>query len=201
MSRPVQRRCGTPNPPFGDTRACSSTRIGRVPSSTGTTTDPGRSTSAWPSRKNADGLAISSMPLCRHAKHGGLVGRTEAVLDRAQEAHVLAAPAFEVQGDVDEVLDRLRTGEGAVLRDVADEERHEPARLRDSDEFARRLRAAGGCSRPRRPRRSTAPVWIESTIRAHGDDLLDRQPRSDRGSARTGRTADGCRRRCGWRAA
>ncbi len=56
-----------------------------------------------------------------HAKDADLLGVAEAVLVRAQDA-VLAAVAFEVEHGVDHVLEQTRPGDGAVLRDVADQE-------------------------------------------------------------------------------
>ena len=47
--------------------------------------------------------------------------------------------AFEVQHRVDDVLERLRTGEAAVLRDVADEERRDVLPLRGEQQLRRRL--------------------------------------------------------------
>ena len=58
-----------------------------------------------------------------HLEDADLVGRAEAVLDRAQDAELVAALALEVEHGVDHVLDDARAGDLAVLGDVADEDR------------------------------------------------------------------------------
>ena len=43
-----------------------------------------------------------------HLEHADLVGRAEPVLDRAQDAELMAALAFEVDHGVDHVLEHAR---------------------------------------------------------------------------------------------
>ena len=91
-----------------------------------------------------------------HLEHAELVGRAEAILRRAQDAHVVVALAFEVEHGVDHVLEHARAGDRAILRDVSDEEqraRRPPSRGRGSG--AARTRAPASPNRPpcRRPRR------------------------------------------------
>ena len=57
-----------------------------------------------------------------HLEHADLVGGAEAVLDRAQDAELVAAVALEVEHRVDHVLEHARPGDLAVLGDVADQE-------------------------------------------------------------------------------
>ena len=72
-----------------------------------------------------------------------LVARAVAVLDRAHHAQPRVPLALELQDDVDEVLEHARAGDGAVLGDVADEDRGDAALLRDADQRRRRPRAPG----------------------------------------------------------
>ena len=51
----------------------------------------------------------------------------------------VVALALEVQHRVDDVLERLRAGEAAVLRDVADEERRDVLPLGGEQQLRRRL--------------------------------------------------------------
>ena len=51
----------------------------------------------------------------------------------------VVALAFEVEHGVDDVLERLGTGEAAVLGDVADEERRDVVALRGEQELRRRF--------------------------------------------------------------
>ena len=73
-----------------------------------------------------------------HLEDADLVGRAEAVLDRAQDAELVAALALEVEHGVDHVLDHARPGDLAVLGDVADEDDGGAAALGESDELVGR---------------------------------------------------------------
>ena len=64
-----------------------------------------------------------------HLEQPRLVGRAEAVLQRAQLAVGALALALELQHAVDEVLEHARAGQRAVLGDVADEDHRDAARL------------------------------------------------------------------------
>ena len=68
-------------------------------------------------------------PAAGHLEHAGLVGRAEAVLERAQRAVRALALALELQHAVDEVLEHARAGQRALLGDVADEQHGDVARL------------------------------------------------------------------------
>ena len=75
----------------------------------------------------------------RHLEHAELVRRTEAVLDRPEDAMGVVAVAFELQDAVDEVLEHARAGDRAVLRHMADEEGGDAVLLRDAQQAARSL--------------------------------------------------------------
>ena len=96
-----------------------------------------------------------------HLEDADLVGRAEAVLDRAQDAELVAALALEVEHGVDHVLDDARAGDLAVLGDVADEDDRGAAALGEGDELVGRRRGPG---RPSRGRcRRGRPTWSGSS--------------------------------------
>ena len=68
-----------------------------------------------------------------------LVDRAEAVLHRADEPQPRRAVALEVQHDVDQVLERTRSGDAALLGDVADQQGGDAAPLGDLDQAAGHL--------------------------------------------------------------
>ena len=72
-----------------------------------------------------------------HLEHADLVGRAEAVLDRAQDAELVAALALEIEHGVDHVLEHARAGDLAVLGDVADQHQDEAALLGEADQLGR----------------------------------------------------------------
>src|SRR5690348_11132493 len=57
-----------------------------------------------------------------HLEDADLVGGAEAILDAAQQAIAVEALAFQVEHGVHDVLQRPRPGDGALLRDMADDE-------------------------------------------------------------------------------
>ena len=119
-------------------------------------------------RNSSDGLATSRRPLSRHLEHADLVGRAEAVLDRAQDAEMMAAFALEIEHGVDHVLDDARAGDLAVLGDVADEDDGRAASAwRSGSSPARRRAPASPCPAPIR-RGRVHSVWIESMITRSG---------------------------------
>ncbi len=73
-----------------------------------------------------------------HGEDADLVGRTEAVLDRAQDAEAVRPLAFEIEHRVDHVLQHARAGDQAFLGDVADEHQGEAAPLGEPDQLVRR---------------------------------------------------------------
>ena len=103
------------------TSACSSTKIGRVPSMLQTTAEPG--TCERPlHQKNFRRIGDFFQAGFFHFENADLVGRAEAVFHRAQNAETVAALAFEVKHGVDHVLEQARSGDGAVFGHVADQE-------------------------------------------------------------------------------
>ena len=75
----------------------------------------------------------------RHLEDADLVGRPEAVFDRAQDAEVVARVALERHHRVDHVLDDARPGDLAVLGDVPHQNDGRAVGLGEADQ---RLRAA-----------------------------------------------------------
>ena len=67
----------------------------------------------------------------------------EAVLDRAQNAEVVAAIALEIEHRVDHVLDQLGPGDLAVLGDMPDQDDGAAARLGEAHQRLGRPRAPG----------------------------------------------------------
>ncbi len=61
-------------------------------------------------------------------------GGSEAVLDAPQDPVGAAVLAFELEDHIDNVLQDLRTGDGPLLRDVADEDDGNPAALGKAEE-------------------------------------------------------------------
>jgi hypothetical protein len=68
-------------------------------------------------------------PGAGHLEDADLVGRAEAVLDRAQDAELVAALALEIEHGIDHVFDHAGAGDLAVLRDMADQDDGDAARL------------------------------------------------------------------------
>ena len=99
-----------------------------------------------------------------HLEHADLVGRAEAVLDRAQDAELVAAVALEVEHRVDHVLEHAGPGDLAVLGDVADQEQGRAAALGEADQLVRAAAQLGD----RAGRRLDA-------VDVHGLDRIDDQ--------------------------
>ena len=104
------------------------------------------------------GSATSQQAGLGHLEDADLVGRAEPVLRRPQEPQRGVALALEVDDGVDQVLERLRAGDRAVLGDVADEDHRDPVALREIHQPQRRLAdladAPGRARRARRRSRS-----------------------------------------------
>ena len=160
MSSPTATRRGA-TPCASSSSACTSTSSGRLPSRATVTMLPGTG-SARRDRKIADGLRTSLQPLFGHREHADLVRRAEAVLDRADDAETAAGIAFEIEHRVDHVLEDARTGDQALLGDVADQEHRGAAFLRVAHQTRGGL-AHLGC----RPRRRFARLGL------HGLDRID----------------------------
>ena len=104
-----------------------------------TTAEPG-TCSGRSIRKISEGLLTSFKTGFLHLEHADLVGRAEAIFDRAQDAKAMAALALEVEHGVDHVLEQSRPGDGAVLGDVADQESRQAGFFRQHDDRARASR-------------------------------------------------------------
>ena len=141
--------------PVGATSDCTSTHSGRVPSITAVTTEP-----VAPTRRSARNSALGSLtgdePARGHLHEPELVGRAEAVLQRAQHAQRVMAIALEREHRVDDVLERARPGEPTVLRDVPDEQGRDVVLLREPHELLRAVAHLGDRTRPRPARRDRA---------------------------------------------
>jgi len=70
-----------------------------------------------------------------HLEAADLVGRAEAVLGAAHKAQGVVLVAFEVEDHVDQVLEGLGAGDGAVLGDLADQEGGDRALLGQADQL------------------------------------------------------------------
>ena len=108
-------------PCASSTSACTSTSIGRLPSRATMTALP-LTGCACRDRKIADGFLHLPQPLLGHREHADLVGRAEAILDRAHHAEAAAGLALEIQHGVDHVLEDARAGDHAFLRHVPDDQ-------------------------------------------------------------------------------
>ena len=60
-------------------------------------------------------------PVARHLKHADLIRWAKAVLDRAQDAEVVATLALKVKHGIDHMFDHARACDLAVFGDMADE--------------------------------------------------------------------------------
>ena len=115
----------------GATSAWTSTSTGRVPSMPANTAAPLRRDAASSGSSRIGDGAVGEEQGRRvrhlgeaavaHLEHADLVGRAEAVLDRAQDAELVAALALEIEHGVDHVLEHARAGDDALLGDMADE--------------------------------------------------------------------------------
>ena len=120
------------------TRAWTSTRIGRDPSTVQSTAEPGAD-SGRSERNSLDGFVTGTQAGAGHLEHAELADRTEAILDGAHDAMRVMALAFEVEHGVDDVLERLGAGEASLLRDVTDQKRRHVVSLRREEQLRRRL--------------------------------------------------------------
>src|SRR5574338_435367 len=55
-----------------------------------------------------------------HLEHADFVGRAKAVFDRAQDAELVAALAFEIEHGIDHVFEHARAGDQPLFCDVSD---------------------------------------------------------------------------------
>ena len=91
-----------------------------------------------PGKEQGRGVGDLGKPPARHLEDADLVRRAEAVLDRAQDAELVAALALEVEDRVDHVLDHAGAGDLAVLGDVSHQIDADPAPLGEGGELVRR---------------------------------------------------------------
>ena len=68
-------------------------------------------------------------PDCLHFKHANFMRRTEAVLDRPQNAVDVVPLALEVEHGIHHVLHDPRAGDDALLGDVSDDQNRQVMRL------------------------------------------------------------------------
>ena len=121
------------------------------------------------------------MPASTDLEAADLVGRAEPVLDRPDQPQRGVPLALEVQHHVDEVLEHARTGDRAVLGDVADQDRGDAALLGHRDQRRGDLADLGdpaggaldgGRARWSAPsRRPAASGSTASTWREHGAEV------------------------------
>ncbi len=120
------------------TSACTSTSSGREPSTQHSTADPG-ALAGRSARNSCDGFGTALQARAGHLEHAQLADRAEPVLHRADDTVRVVLLALEIQHRVDDVLERLGSGEVAVLGDVADEERRDVLSLGGKQQLRRRL--------------------------------------------------------------
>ena len=165
-SQPTTARRGVPSGE-GATSAWISTSTGRVPSMPAKTAAP--ADAAAPLGEEQGGRVGDLVQAAvGHLEHADLVGRAEAVLDRAQDAELVAALALEIEHGVDHVLEHARAGDQAFLGDVADQHDREAAPLGEADQLGR---AAAHLATVPGAQSSVSRyiVWIESiTTRSGG---------------------------------
>ena len=99
------------------TRACTSTRIGRDPSTQHSTADPGVP-DARSERNNFDGLATGRRPVSGHFENAELADRAKSILHSADHAMRVMTLALEIQHGINDVLEHLGARQTSVLRDV-----------------------------------------------------------------------------------
>ena len=130
--------------------------------------------------RGGSGRSTDTSPAGRISNSAGLVGRAEAVLGGAQHAVRAQVVALEGEHAVDEVLQRPRAGEAAVLGHLADQQDRDAALLGgahqldgDVAHLVRRARRRprgrpSGASAPSRSRRrpARAPRWPRAPTRA-----------------------------------
>src|SRR5262245_78355 len=72
-----------------------------------------------------------------HFENPQLVCRTKSILDGSYNSMRVLARSFKIQNRIDDMLERLRTGQRAVLRDVADQKNRHVMFLRPEQELRR----------------------------------------------------------------
>ncbi len=118
--------------------ACTSTRIGREPSTEHRTADPGVALRPLGQEKRRR-IGHRLEAAAGHLEHAQLADRTKAILHRPHDPMRVMALAFEVEHGVDDVLERLGSGDVAVLGHVSDEKRRDVVALRGEEKLRRRF--------------------------------------------------------------
>src|SRR5204862_932072 len=98
----------------------------------------------------------------RHLEDTELAHRTEPVLHGADDAMGMMPLAFEIQDGVDDVLERLRPGERAVLGDMAYKKGRDVLSFRGEQQLSRRLADLTDAARGR--------LELQREDRLHGID-------------------------------
>ncbi|MCY1394127.1 hypothetical protein D9M71_90420 [compost metagenome] len=88
-------------------------------------------------------------PFVGHAEHAQLVDRTEAVLDRPQQAQAAIGLALEVQHGIDHMLEHPRACQRAFLGHVTDQENRRAALLGIAHQQGRAFAYLGDTTRRR----------------------------------------------------
>src|SRR5262249_869434 len=118
--------------------------------------------------KQLGGVGDLAQPAPRHLEHADLVGRPETVLDRAQDAELVRAFAFEGEYRVDHMFYHAGPGDLTVFGDVADEDHGRTRALGEADQ---RLRA-------RAHLRDRARSGLDHLGPHRLDGIDDREPRA-----------------------
>ena len=106
-----------------------------------------------------------------HLEHADLVGRSEAVLHRAQDSELVPALAFEGQNGVDHVFQYLGAGNRPLLGDMPDQQQGETAAFGDADQLLR-----AGADLADRSRRAVQVVHVHGLDRVDHDDVRRLRP-------------------------
>ena len=72
-------------------------------------------------RKSAEGFSTAFKPVDDHFKNAEFVCGAEPVFDGPHNPVGMLSRAFEIENGVDNVLERLRTGDRAIFCDVPDQ--------------------------------------------------------------------------------
>ena len=134
-SSPCATRRGEPKR-MRSTSACSSTSSGRRPSRV-TVDDAARRRRAGARQEDRRRIAHFAQSLLAHVEERQFAHRAEAVLGGAHVAEAAGRIAFEVQHRVDQVLEHARTGDGAVLGHVADDDDADARALGEAHQLRR----------------------------------------------------------------
>ena len=191
-SRPETTRRGCSSSE-GATSAWTSTSSGREPSIAASTTLPGGARGLGDEARG--GVEHLHQAALAHLEQARLVGRAEAVLQRAQLAVGALALALELQHAVDQVLEHARPGQRAVLGHVPDQDHRHPPRLGQLHDPRGHLAHLPDRARARRTARPRRSVCTESITHASGASAASVSSTASRSvSARIGHLERGLQR-------